>query len=147
MYVLLAMFLTLPTSQEERSPLKPRAPSNTARTETTNVPMRRMGRKNRHLIKLKIISANQKWNEESASQTRFEEDNCVNVLLSMVVTLPTFQEERSPLKESACTNTALTGTQQKSKCVKWGGKQTFDQIENHQCKPKNGTRKKHPTDI
>ena len=68
------------------------------------------------------------------------------VLLFMLVTLPTSQEERLPLKFLAAPNTALTDTKM-SQGVKWGGKQTFDQIENHQCKPKNGTRKKHPTDI
>ena len=30
---------------------------------------------------------------------------------------------------------------------KWRGKQTFDQIENHQCKPKNGRRNQHTNKI
>ena len=45
MYVLVIMFVTLPTFQEERSPLKSIALWNTALTDTKKGPIRKMGRK------------------------------------------------------------------------------------------------------
>jgi hypothetical protein len=101
------MLVTFPTCQVERSPLKASASRNTApQQQQRKSPRVKMGwkkKEERALFKNKISAATERrrGNRSSQKETRSWRGRGMYVLAYMVVTFPTCQVERSPLKSPA----------------------------------------------
>ena len=100
------MFVTPPTSQVERSPLKSPAPLNTAPHNNKEKSKDKNGleKKEERALFKNIINASKKGRKEKRScqkKTDIEEGEKEYVLAFMVVTFPTSHVERSLLKAPA----------------------------------------------